>query len=98
RFVEVHRNLQAIGNLAADRLRNFDTIPERDAADRYEWNDVGCAESRMFSLMSRQINMSHGNLDTTNGSFTYRFRRACERNDGAVMVRVHLPAQQINTF
>ena len=52
-LVEINGNLKALPDLLADVVRHGHAVFDRDAVDRDERNDVGCAHARMRARCGR---------------------------------------------
>src|SRR4030095_4846755 len=65
-------------------------------AYRDKGNDICSSDAWMLAAVPREVDMTHGRFDATNGRCADRFRCACDRNDRAVMAGLHFPAQQVD--
>src|SRR4029453_7372043 len=93
-FVEIDGDLQSFRDFASGFLRDFDTVLERNASDWNKGNNVRCAKPWMLPLMLGKVDVLHGRFDTADRSVSNRFWRSHNRNDGAVVIAVHLAAQE----
>src|SRR3989442_7267537 len=89
-LVQVDRHVQLVGNSFSDRAREAATIVHRDARDGDKGEDVESSHPRMFALVTIHVDPLHGLLRTSERGLGDTSAIANERDDGAIVVRVHL--------
>src|SRR5215469_1067485 len=96
RFIEIHRNLEALPDLLADLLRHRNAIFNRDSIDRNEWDDVGGAHAGMSPGVLVEIDQFGSLADAANGGFLNGFALTHNRDHTAVVIGVHLAVEQVD--
>src|ERR1700744_6008090 len=95
-LVEVARNAEALPYFRTGLTRKHDALRQRDSADRDERNDVRRAHARMFALLLREVDQLCSFADTANRGLNHRLRGAGDGDNGAVVIRVERPVEQMH--
>jgi hypothetical protein len=95
-FIEIDWNAEFVPDVLAGAMGDGGAIFQRSALEGNERDHVRGAHARMDSVVTPQINALHGGGDPAQGGFGYRLWCAGKSDHGAVMVGVHLRAQQHN--
>src|SRR6266545_1956519 len=89
-FIQIDWDTELVRNPLANGPRDRDTVLHRHARDRDERKDVEGADPRMLAAMNVHVDPLDRGGCSSNGCFRHRPAIADERNDGAVVIRVHL--------
>ena len=89
-FVQIHGDLQFIGDPLSDGTSDCDTIVHGNARDGDEGEHVDSPHPRMFASMTIHVDQLHGLLRTSERCLGDTGAIADEGDDGPVVVRIHL--------
>ena len=86
--VEVDGHIQLITDASTQSPGKESAVREESAADRDERNHIGRAQSGMDAPMPPKVNAGDSHFDRMEQPLQNLFRRACDRENGAVVVRI----------
>ena len=98
RFVQINRNLITLPDLFSHTPRHPDAIFNGHTVNRNEGHHIGRAHSRMRPLVHIQVDQLRGSPHSANRRLLNRVSLTHQRDHAAVVVRVHLAIQQVNTI
>lgn len=94
-FVKIGWNLKASPGLLGNRPSDLNAITEIDTLDGHERHNVRSADARVDAAVAIQVDQFTGASNGPQRRFTHRFTTAHKRNDGAIVIDVHLGIQHV---
>src|SRR5208283_3933079 len=95
-FIEIDGDLKAFCDLGSYVAGHGYAVFDSDAVDWYEGHYVGCAHTRVRTLMFGEIDQLGGLPHAANGSFLNGIALAYQGNDATVVVGIHLAVEEID--
>src|SRR5574338_175853 len=95
RFVKIGWNLKTSPGLLGNPPSDLNAITEINTLDGHERHNVRSADARVNAAVAIQVDQFTGASNGPQRRFTDRFTTAHKRDDGAIVIDIHLGIQHV---